>query len=105
LANITVDKALNAHLGLSDDYQIDKSEAFKLYQYFMSLFPVDRPVDGLKLHYYVDKHGDFVNDPKNRQDYVVKAIHENMEMSDQFEVLNYIEYYKETNGFKNLDTD
>jgi hypothetical protein len=99
MPTIDVDITLNRYLGLPDDYQIDKTEAFKLYQYFMKLFPVDRPIDHWKLLFYIDKHGDFVNDPKNKQDYVVKAIHDNMEMSDQFETLKYIEYYTETKGF------
>jgi len=105
MPSTTIDTALNAHLGLPVDYQIDKTEAFKLYQYFMKLFPADRPIDHLTLEYYVDKHGDFVNKPKTKQDYVVKAIHENMEMADQFETLKYIEYYSETKGFTELDND
>lgn len=103
MADIAIDEVLNAYIGLPDDYQLDKLEAFKLYEYFMQLFPADMPIGSLKLHYYVDKHGDFVNNPKTKQDYLVKAIHENMSMSDQFEVLSYIEYYKETNGFTTFD--
>lgn len=103
MTDIAIDTSLNAHLGLPDDYQLDKVEAFKLYQYFMQLFPADVPVGKVKLEYYVDKHGDYFNSPKNKQDYVVKAIHENMPMADQFEILKYIEYYKETNGFTSFE--
>lgn len=103
MATITIDKDLNAHLGLPDGYQLDKLEAFKLYQYFMLLFNCDKPIDHWRLLFYIDKHGDFINNPKNKQDFVVKAIHENMSMSDQFETLQYLEYYKETDGFTSFD--
>jgi len=103
MSNTTIDTALNAHLGLPVDYQIDKTEAFKLYQYFMQMFPYDKPIDRPRLEFYVDKHGDFVNDPKTKRDYIVKAIHENMSMADQFETLRYIEYHKETKGFTSFE--
>lgn len=103
MANITIDTTLNDHLGLPDGYQLDKFEAFKLYQYLMSLFNCDKAISHLHLLYYIDKHGDFISNPKNKQDFVVKAIHENMPMSEQFETLKYIEYYKETDGFTSFD--
>lgn len=103
MADIDIDVNLNAYLGLPDDYQIDKREAFKLFQYLHSLIAIEKPIDHHRLEYYIDRHGDFINDPKNKQDYVVKAIHENMSLADQFETLKYIEYYNETNGFTSFD--
>ena len=99
MSTIDIDTGLNAHLGLPVGYQLGKTEAFKLYQYLMSLFPADKPIGQLMMLYYVDKHGDFINNPKNKQDFIMIAIHENMEKSEHFETLRYIEYYKETDGF------
>lgn len=103
MPTIDIDTGLNAHIGLPEGYQLDKKEAFKLYQYLMSLFPADKPIGQLMMLYYVDRHGDFINNPKTKQDYLVIAIHENMSMSDQFETLRYIEYYNETDGFTRFD--
>ncbi len=103
MSNVTIDTSLNEHLGLPVDYQLDKIEAFKIYQYFMQLFPYEGKIQRPVLEFYIDKNGDFVEDPKNKRDYVVKAIHENMPMSEQFETLRYIEYYKETKGFTSFD--
>ncbi len=98
MVNITIDKSLNDHLGLPDDYKIDKVEAFKIYQYMNKLHPVDKPMNYYRLFFYVDHNGDFVNDPKNKRDYVVKAIFDNMEKSDQFNILTYINDHLEENS-------
>ena len=82
---------------------LDKKEAFKLVMYFHQLVHIDNPVDSSRLEYYVDKHGDFINDPKNKTDYVIKAIFDNMQSPDRFAVLSYIEYWRETNGFMQFD--
>lgn len=95
---VTVDREINAHLGLPDDYQIDSMEAFKLWQYLYKLFPAEK-VETPTLEFYVDKHGDFVNKPKTKRDYVLKAIFDNTDKGDQFTILSYIQYYIETNGF------
>ena len=105
MTTLDIDTSLNAHLGLRVEYKLGKYEAFKLYQYFFKLFPCDKPIEQWRIPFYVDKHGDFINNPKNKQDYVVKAIHDNMSKHDQFETLMYIEYYKETQGFTRFDND
>ena len=90
MSSINIDETLNDHLGLPVDYQLDKLEAFKLYRYFLSLFPSEKASPKWRLFFYVDKHGDFIDRPKNKQDSVVKAIFDNMEKGDQFSVLQYI---------------
>ena len=105
MTSTDIDSSLNAYLGLPEAYQLGKMEAFKVYSYMLSISGIDREIDAGRLEYYVDKHGDFVNDPKTKRDYIVLAIHKNMSMSDQFETLKYIEYYKETQGFTNFDID
>lgn len=100
MANIVIDKDLNKHLGLPEDYQIDKVEAFKLWQYFMSLFEQKAPINPWIIQYYVEVHGDFINNPKDKRDRIVKDIVENMSNSDRYEVhkdmSEYFELLKES---------
>lgn len=105
MADIDIDSSLIAYLGLPADYQLDKLEAFKIYSYLKTLSGIDSPVDAGRLEYYVDKHGDFINKPKNKRDYIIKAVFENMDKYQQFSVLSYIEYWHETNGFTEFDND
>ena len=102
MASTGIDEGLNRWLGLPDGYQLNKMEAFKIYSYLISISHIDKEVDAGRLEYYVDRHGDFVNNPKTKRDYIIKASFDNMEMSDQFAVLSYIEYWRESNGFTSL---
>ena len=102
MAGTGIDEGLNRWLGLPDGYQLNKMEAFKIYSYLISISHIDMEVDAGRFEFYIDKNGDFVNNPQNKRDYVMKASFDNMEMSDQFSVLSYIEYWRETNGFKDL---
>jgi len=102
MSDIVIDKSLNAHLGLPESYQIDKTEAFKLYQYFMAYLESKNPIGVLLLMYYADEHGNFFDNPKNRRDEVVKAIIDNMDVKEKFEILTYINEYPE--GYK-IDND
>ena len=105
MPNIVIDQSLNTHLGLPDGYQLGKFEAFKIHQYMLSISGIASPMCAGRLEYYVDKHGDFVNNPKNKRDYVIKAIFDNLDKADQFSVLSYIEYWRETKGFIELDNE
>lgn len=99
MTDTDIDKSLNTHLGLPDDYPINKFEAFSLYEYFNKLFPSGMPVRGWTLEFYVDKHGDFVNSPKTKRDYTVKEIFDNLPKDEQYDVLKYIsEYLEEKNN-------
>ena len=102
MTSTDIDSSLNAYLGLPEAYKLGKMEAFKVYSYMLSISGIDREIDAGRLEYYVDKHGDFVNNPKTKRDYIIKASFDNMEMSDQFAVLSYIEYWRESKGFTSL---
>ena len=102
MTSTDIDSSLNAYLGLPEAYQLGKMEAFKVYSYMLSISGIDRKIDAGRLEYYVDRHGDFVNNPKTKRDYIIKASFDNMEMSDQFAVLSYIEYWRESKGFTSL---
>jgi len=99
MTDTDIDESLNTFLGLPVAYPINKIEAFKIYEYFNKLFPSGKPIRGWTLEYYVDKHGDFVNKPKTRRDYIVKEIFNNLESSEQYDVLKYIaEHLEEINA-------
>lgn len=93
-----IDTILNEFLGLPVSYKLGKKEAFSLYQFFYKLHPVDKKINAYRLYFYVDVCGDFVNEPKNKRDYIVKAIFDNMDKSDQFSVLTYINDHLEENS-------
>jgi len=98
MADIVIDKSLNVHLGLPEDYQLDKGEAFKLWQYFMSMLEDKRPIGNLLVSYYIDFHGDVVNNPKSKQDEIVRDIILNMDKKDQFEIMTEMAAYPD--GYK-----
>ncbi len=95
MANIEIDIGLNAHLGLPEDYQLDKKEAYKLYKYFQSLLSMKAPIGTWIMQYYTGEHGDFFNDPKTEQDRIVRDIVLNMSMSDQYIVQTDLQVYME----------
>jgi hypothetical protein len=96
MADIEIDSSLNVHLGLPESYQLDKMEAFKLYQYFMGMLETKMPIGILMMYYYIDEcGGDFINNPKNERDRIVKAIIDNMSKADQFEVMTYASKFPE----------
>ena len=95
MAIIEVDIGLNKHLGLPEDYPLDKKDAFKLYRYFNSLFESTSPVGTWIMQFYAEKHGDFFNDPKTEQDRIVRDIVLNMSMSDQYIVQTDLQVYME----------
>ncbi len=90
MSDIEIDSGLNTHLGLPVDYPLDKNEAFELYKYFMDLLSMKIPINSWIIQYYIDKNGDFFNNPKNKRDRIVKDIVENMSRADQFFVMTCI---------------
>jgi len=90
MAYVAIDKALNVHLGLPEEYPLDKKEAFSLYQLFMHLFNTPLPISRVTLLYYADERPFFHDNPKTKQDKVVKDILLNLNKEDQFWVLSYI---------------
>mgnify|MGYP001130246752 CR=1 FL=1 len=97
MTEIAIDKDLNKHLGLPESYQIDKQEAFKLYQYFMSLLETKNKIGPLLLIYYIDFNGGkfLSQEPTNKRDKIVRDIVDNMSMADQFEVRNHASKFPE----------
>ena len=85
-----IDVDLNAHLGLPDGHRLPKKEAYELYFYLVKLTGKDAGVTPIVLMLYVDQNGDFTK-RKTRRDSLVNQIFSNMDKSDQFEILNYIE--------------
>ena len=61
----------------------------------MSMLETKKPVDGWVLLYYVDRHGNFVGNPKTKRDRIVKDIFDNLDMSSQFRVMTYISQIEE----------
>lgn len=90
MANIEIDESLNKHLGLPDSYQLDKKDAFNLYKTFMGYIETKHPVGTLLLCYYADFNKDFYQNPKTKQDELVKVIIDNLDKKEQFEMFSYI---------------
>ena len=85
-----IDVSLNDHLGLPEGHRLDKDEAYELYYYLIKLTGKDAGITPIVLMLYVDQNGDFTK-MKTRRDSLVNQIFSNMDKSDQFEILNYIE--------------
>ena len=85
-----IDVSLNDHLGLPEGHRLDKDEAYELYYYLIKLTGKDAGITPIVLMLYVDQNGDFTK-MKTRRDSLVNQIFSNMDKSDQFTVLNYID--------------